>query len=115
MKSRKCILPGLAKYRKDSPLKMGMSNEASPMQSNPIKKFKSKLKEFKAFKKKQHGKYNVMKATVPDIPVGPGGIKKGKSAIDIFNRVAKNRAKQNKAIQKSLEAKGYTFIKSKKK
>ena len=58
---------------------------------------------------------NVMKATVPDIPVGPGGIKKGKKAIDIFNKIAKNRAKQNKAIQKSLEAKGYTFIKSKKK
>tara|TARA_X000001382_G_scaffold70378_1_gene49041 strand:- start:599 stop:943 length:345 start_codon:yes stop_codon:yes gene_type:complete len=114
MKSRKCILPGLAKYRKDSPLKMGMSNEASPMQSNPIKKFKSKLQEFKAFKKKQHGKYNIMKTTVPDIPIGPGGIKKGKKAIDVFNKIAKNRAKQNKALQKSLEAKGYTFINKKK-
>ena len=107
MKSRKCMLPGLAKYRKESPLKMGMSNEASPLQDNPIKRFK-------AFKKKQQSKYNIQKATVPDIPIGPGGIKKGKKAIDIFNKIAKNRAKQNKAIQKSLEAKGYTFINKKK-
>jgi len=113
MRSRKCILPGLAKYREDSPLKMGMSSEASPMQKNPIKKFKSKIKEFKAFKNKQHGKFNVTKTTVPDIPIGPGGIKKGKKAIDVFNKIAKNRAKQNKALQKSLEAKGYTFINKK--
>ena len=73
---------------------------------NPISR---KLKEYKEWRKKQKSKYNMIEATVPDIPVGPGGIKKGKKAIDVFNKIAKNRAKQNKAIQKSLEAKGYTF------
>ena len=106
MKSRNCILPGLAKYRKDG--------ENSPFQKNPIKKIKTKIKEFKDFKKKQQSKHNIIKATVPDIPIGPGNIKKSKNLLDAFNRVAKNRAAQNKILEESLKKKGYTFVKKKK-
>ena len=73
---------------------------------NPIKK---KIKEFKAWKKKQHSKYNIIEATVPDIPIGPGAIKKGKGLLNTFSKIAKRRKKQSDLIQKSLEAKGYTF------
>ena len=50
----------------------------------------------------------------PNITTGysPGVGGKGKVSkkiLDTFNKIAKNRAKQNKIIQKSLEKKGYTF------
>jgi len=78
---------------------------------NPISK---KFKEFKAWKKKQNSKYNIMEATVPDIPIGPGGVKKAKGLFDTFNRVAKNAKRMNKKIEADLVKKGYTFVKKKK-
>ena len=50
----------------------------------------------------------------PNITTGysPGVGGKGKASkkiLDTFNKIAKNRAKQNKIIQKSLEKKGYIF------
>ena len=52
--------------------------------------------------------------TPPNITTGyaPGVGGKGKASkkiLDTFNKIAKNRAKQNKIIQKSLEEKGYIF------
>ena len=78
---------------------------------NPISK---KLKEYKDWRKKQKSKYNMIEATVPDIPIGPGGAKKAKSLFDAFNRVAKNAKRMNKKIEADLVKKGYTFVKKKK-
>jgi hypothetical protein len=77
---------------------------------NPIGK---KLKEYKEWRKKQKSKYNMIEATVPDIPIGPGGVKKAKSLFDTFSKVAQHRKKQSKLIQEMLEKKGYTFKKKK--
>ena len=79
---------------------------------NPIVK---KAKEYKKWRKKQKSKYNIIEATVPDIPIGPGGVKKAKGLLDTFSQVAKHRKKQSKLIQEMLEKKGYTFVKKKKK
>tara|TARA_R100000152_G_C6766285_1_gene191249 strand:+ start:1015 stop:1308 length:294 start_codon:yes stop_codon:yes gene_type:complete len=96
MKSRKGILPGLCKH-KGSPF---------TKTDNPIKK---KYKEFREWRKVQNSKHNIIKATVPDIPIGPGSIKKGKKLFDTFNKIAKRRKQQSKLIQESLEKKGYKF------
>ena len=77
---------------------------------NPIVK---KVKEYKKWRKKQKSKYNIIEATVPDIPIGPGGVKKAKGLLDTFSQVAKHRKKQSKLIQEMLEKKGYTFGKKK--
>jgi hypothetical protein len=55
----------------------------------------------------------MIEATVPDIPIGPGGVKKAKSLFDTFSKVAKHRKKQSQLIQEMLEKKGYTFKKKK--
>ena len=53
----------------------------------------------------------MIEATVPDIPIGPGGIKKAKGLFNTFSKIAKNRKKQSKIIQEMLEKKGYKFKK----
>tara|TARA_R100000234_G_scaffold29632_1_gene17193 strand:+ start:597 stop:917 length:321 start_codon:yes stop_codon:yes gene_type:complete len=77
-----------------------------------FKGFKSDWSEFKKGYRKKNP--NIIKATVPDIPIGPGGVKKAKSLFDTFSKVAKHRKKQSKLIQEMLEKKGYTFVKKKK-
>tara|TARA_R110002012_G_C11574248_1_gene604684 strand:+ start:828 stop:1304 length:477 start_codon:yes stop_codon:yes gene_type:complete len=114
MRYRKCILPGLAKYRKtDSPLK----------KDKPINKllkgdFKGLKTDLKQWKKKRDSNYKLIEATVPDVPfLGPGGIRKGakvgKSIIDAFNKSAGRRRKQIKIIEESLKKKGYKIMPSK--
>ena len=114
MRYRKCILPGLAKYRKtDSPLK----------KDKPINKllkgdFKGLKSDLKQWKKKRDSNYKLIEATVPDVPfLGPGGVRKGakvgKSIIDAFNKSAGRRREQIKIIEESLKKKGYKIMPSK--
>ena len=54
-------------------------------------------------------KYTGSKYTVGVVQFSGGLSKGGKTLADTFTKVAQNRAKMSKTIQKLLEKKGYTF------
>ena len=130
MKSRKAPLPGFCKHK--SPMKKTTNpptvlDEVKLTARYPNKKARRRGEERKLIQnlhsnpviKGVHSKTNVVAKNIKTgvenasiiLPVG-GVVKatKGtKKIFDTFSKVAKNRKKQNKLIQESLEKKGYTF------
>ena len=116
MRSRKKMLPGLCDHKKNSPLKKEVKVEGSKHDKGGVGETNKYLNKWNA-EKAEYDKLPTWKKAFkspPGVVTGyaPGFGGKGKSTkklFDTFNKIAKNRKKQSRLIQESLEKKGYTF------
>lgn len=135
MRSRKAMLPGLCKT-KGSPMKKTtnpptMLDEVKLTDSYPNKRAKRRGEKRKLEQKLHsnpviqaiHSKTDETARSITKgadyastiLPIGGfvKGAKGTKKIFDTFNKIAKNRAKQNKIIEESLKKKGYKIMPTK--